>query len=167
MRGPSSGRIGHQRQEGVTLVVGLILLVLITLVVINAFMLTSSNLKTVLNTQVRAEAIAAGNEALEKVISSNFYVTPAAETITVDLNNDGTEDSSVSIAVPVCTKATVASTGSPSDVELGTSLSSGGTWFTDWDLRATITDAATGGSVIVSQGARVMISDAQKILSCP
>ena len=49
-------------QHGATLVVGLIMLVLITLMVTSAFMLSSINLKSVGNMQFRDEAVAAANK---------------------------------------------------------------------------------------------------------
>ena len=57
-------------QRGVTLIIGLIMLVLITLMVTTAFMLSNTNLKAVGNMQFRDEAIAAANVATEDVLSS-------------------------------------------------------------------------------------------------
>ena len=48
-------------QRGITLFVGLIMLVLITLMVTSAFTLSTSNLKSVGNMQARDEAIAAAD----------------------------------------------------------------------------------------------------------
>lgn len=154
-------------QRGATLIIGLIMIVLITLIVVNAFNLSSSNLKSVGNMQVREEAIAAANIALEAVISNNFTGAPAATSDTVDINKDGTDDYTVAVAIPVCTRATRATEAAPSDVELGTEMSSGSTWNTDWDLDATVVDQASGASVRVRQGVRVLLAQAQKEASCP
>lgn len=155
------------RQRGATLIVALIMLALITLLVVNAFTLSSSNLKAVSNMQIRDEAVAAANQALETVISTDFTTAPAASNFSVDINKDGTVDYTVAVDMPTCVKASQASTGYPSDVELGASMSSGGTWYTDWDLKATVTDAATGASVKVREGITVLLTAAKKVISCP
>src|SRR5687767_15685442 len=90
------------RQRGATLVVGLIMLVLITLMVTSAFTLSNTNSKSVGNMQIRNEAIAAANKAIEQVVNSPFTDAPAPETVVVDLNNDGTTDYTVEFNTPVC-----------------------------------------------------------------
>ena len=79
-------------QRGATLVVGLIMLVLITVMVTSAFTLSSSNLKSVGNMQARDEAIAAGNRAIEQISASPFTDDPVAEEINVDIDTDGAPD---------------------------------------------------------------------------
>ncbi|MBG9387507.1 hypothetical protein I5803_05730 [Caenimonas sp. DR4.4] len=154
-------------QRGATLIIGLIMIVLITLIVVNAFTLSSSNMKSVGNMQARDESLAAANEALELVTSSAFTDSPVAQAINVDLNKDGTTDYSVDIAQPVCARATASTTGGPSDVELGAALTSSAKWNTEWDLQATVSDALTGAKVIVRQGVRVLLTDTQKTAVCP
>ena len=154
-------------QRGATLIVGLIMIVLITLVVVNAFTLSSGNLKSVGNMQMREEAVAAANEATELVISSAFTAGPTAQSINVDINKDGTTDYVVAVAQPSCIKAVVSATAAPSDVELGASMSAGSTWNTDWDIDSKITDAASGAAVRVRQGVRVLLTDAAKNSVCP
>ncbi len=163
MKNPTRAR--HQR--GATLIVGLIMIVLITLIVVNAFTLSSSNLKQVNNMQLRDEALSAANQAIEQVISSPFTNAPTAETINVDLNKDGTTDYVVQIALPSCGRAVQATVAALSDVELGSAMSSGGSWNTEWDLSATVTDAASGASVVVKEGVRVLLTDTQKTAVCP
>lgn len=155
------------RQRGATLIIGLIMIVLITLIVVNAFTLSSSNLKAVGNMQVRGEAVAAANEALELVISSAFTAAPVEQSVNVDIDKNGTNDYLVAIASPTCVRAMAASEAAPSDVELGAGMSSGSTWNTDWDLDATVTDASSGASVRVRQGVRVLLTSAQKTAVCP
>ena len=157
--------IVRQRERGATLIIGLIMIVLITLIVVNAFTLSSSNLKSVNNMQLRGEALAAANQALEQVISSPFTASPAGEAINVDINKDGTNDYVVVIATPVCGKAVQATSSAKSDVDLP-GMSTGSTWNTEWDLEATVTDATTGASIKVKQGVRVLLSDTQKTAVC-
>ena len=153
-------------QRGATLVISLIMLVLMTLMVFSAFSLSSSNLKTVGNVQVREEAVASANEAMELVLSSAFADAPVAQTINVDINKDGATDYAVAIAIPTCVRALAGAAAGPSDVELPTSLSTGSSWNTEWNITATVTDAASGAVVTVVQGVRVLQSEAKKLAVC-
>ena len=166
MNQPSILRGGKAAQRGATLVIGLIMIVLITLVVLSAFTLSSSNLKSVGNMQMREEVAAAANQALELVVSSAFTDAPVAQSLDVDINKDGTTDYTVAIDLPVCVRAGAASSALPSDVELGAGMSTGASWNTDWDLVATVTDAASGAQMKVRQGVRVLLNQVQKTAVC-
>lgn len=155
-----------RQQRGATLIIGLIMIVLITLIVVNAFTLSSSNLKSVGNMQVRDESIAAANQAIEQVMGSSFTTAPAAESINVDINKDDTVDYVVSLAAPTCIRAITAASSEGCDSE-HPELCTGSTWHTEWELDATVKDAATGASVRVRQGARVLLSDTEKNSVCP
>jgi Tfp pilus assembly protein PilX len=164
--------IPFHAQRGVTLVIGLIMLVLITLMVTTAFTLSTTNLKSVGNMQYRNEAIAAGNVAIERVLSSPFSVAPTAEQLLIDINSDGTNDYTVSIATPVCVRGSVAAPPVLSSVTLGTSMSTQNTWNTVWDIDATVTPTsdnpgASGVSAHVHSGVRVLLSQAEKNAVCP
>ncbi len=154
-------------QRGATLVVGLIMLVLITLIVTSAFTLSLSNLKSVGNMQVREEALAAANQAVERLISAPFTDALGAQEFKVDINKDGNDDYTVAVAVPTCIRALKAVTAAPSDVELPPELSSGSTWNTEWDIDAVVTDSASGAAVRVRQGVRVRLSQTKKDAACP
>jgi hypothetical protein len=66
-------------QRGATLVVALIMLVALALLAVWAFNSSTANLRIVGNTQVRQEAVAAVQTAIEATISSNqFTLNPAA-----------------------------------------------------------------------------------------
>lgn len=175
MRHPTSRRA----QRGVTLVIGLIMLVLITLVITTAFSLSTTNLKSVGNMQVRDEAIAAANIAIEQEVGSPFTNAPAlvparlvdinndgSNGVTFDGANDGTYEYSVRIEQPVCVRASQAIIATSSSVTLGTSMSTSPFWNTIWDLDATVTDLRSGVSVHVRQGVRVLLSEAQKNAVC-
>ena len=154
-------------QGGATLIVGLIMLVLITLIVLSAYTFSSTNLKSVGNMQVREEALAAANQAVERLISAPFTDALGAQTFTVDINKDGTDDYTVAVAVPTCIRALKAVTAAPSDVELPLAMSSGSTWNTEWDIDAAVTDLASGAAVRVRQGVRVLLSQVKKDAACP
>lgn len=165
----------RQAQRGATLVVGLIMLVLITLMVSSAFTLSTNNLKSVGNMQFRDEATAAANRAIEVVmgsfITSATATPPPASEVLVDINNDNNNDYTVSIAQPVCIRASVAAAAVLSSVTLP-SMSSSSDWNTVWDIDATVTPTSTnasasGTSVRMHVGVRVLLSQSQKDLVCP
>ena len=163
---PAASLAVRSRQGGVALIVGLIMLVLITLIVISAFTLSSSNAKAVGNMQVRAEAVAAANSAIEQVLSADFTAAPSADSFNIDINKDDTIDYVVNVAVPICLRAIVAQSSTGCDSE-HPELCSGSTWHSEWDIDATVIDAASGASIRVRQGVRVLISDSRKTSVCP
>lgn len=167
---PGRHRSNLRRQQGATLIVGLIMLAVITLLVSSAFNLSTTNLKAVGNMQRKAEAVAAANKAIEQVISSPFTDVPTNDQINVDINNDGTNDYTVAIAVPTCvTAARVSQSPSPgtaSSLSLG--LPAAATFYnTVWDLDATVTDnSGSSAAVRVRQGVRVLLSETQYTAVC-
>ena len=159
-----SGRLFGLAERGATLVVALIMLLLFTLLVSGAFTLSTVNLKAVGNMQVREEALAAANTAIEELLELNFVGT-GNQTIPVDINKDGTNDYQVQIPAPVCIRVSVAEAAAPSSVNLS-GLSSD-TWNTVWNIEGTATDSISGTSVKVREGVRVLLTDAQKNTHCP
>jgi nitrate reductase cytochrome c-type subunit len=165
------------RQQGVTLIIGMIMLILITLMVTTTFNLSSTNLKSVGNMQSRNESIAAANKAIEMVIGTYFYtnfssVPPFIPDITYDINNDGVIDYLVAVAVPMCIQSTeVAGSSSEGACTSATleGFSGCGTtnYSTLWDIDATVTDAASGATVRVRQGMRVELTGDTKLNLCP
>ncbi|HET7401625.1 MAG TPA: PilX N-terminal domain-containing pilus assembly protein [Usitatibacter sp.] len=74
---PAISQGGLRRQRGITLVVALILLVMVTLLAISSFRASNTNLKVVSSMQGRNEAVAASQAAIEQVISNaNFTTDP-------------------------------------------------------------------------------------------
>jgi hypothetical protein len=165
--------IPKRRERGVTLIVGLIMLVLITLMVTTAFTLSTTNLKSVGNMQFRDESIAAANKGIEQMVGTYFGASmssvPPAQTITFDINNDGTTDYSVGIAAPVCTQATkiLALSVIPCNPELTPLLCPKDNFSTLWDIEATVTDAVSGSSMRIHQGVRKELTQLQCNAACP
>jgi Tfp pilus assembly protein PilX len=153
-------------QSGATLIVGLIMLVLITLIVLSAFTFSSSNFQSVANMQMREEALAAANLAIEQVIASPFTDAPTVQEINVDINKDDVIDYVVVVAAPTCIKALIASAAGNTQMGFNTG-GAGSTWNTEWDINSRVTDAASGASVQIREGVRVRLSEAQKNLVCP
>lgn len=162
-------RMRSAGQRGAALVVGLIMLVLITIMLITALNIGAANFRSVSNMQFREEAIAAANRAIELVISSNFAATPTAQEINVDIDQDDNVDYVVQVDAPQCVQATVAEEFDPSSEELGPTLSAASTWNTVWDVRATVDPEqnASGASVTVRAGVRVLLTQAQRDTVCP
>lgn len=158
--------LSMRAQRGATLVVGLIMLVLLTLLVTSAFMLSSGNLKAVGNMQFRNEAIAAANKRIEEVLSTDFTASPLASTVNVDIDGDGAGDYQVTVVAPTCVRASVALLGSPSDLKLP-SMTTKTHWNTVWEIDAKVDDTVTGASTQIRQGVRVLLTNAQKDARCP
>ncbi|CAG9184945.1 hypothetical protein LMG23992_05385 [Cupriavidus laharis] len=142
-------RRGNQ-YRGISLVVGLVMLIVLTLLVVSAVRMSNSSLRIVGNQQARAEASAAAQQAIEKVISSaaNFY-TPAAQNFDIDIDNDGVADYAVQTAAPACLQM-VASDGYSYD------FSQSAPQDTYWDVTAIATDKrGSGVTVTIHQGVKV------------
>ena len=157
-----------QSQRGAALVVGLIMLVLVTVMLISALVMSTSGFRAVSNMQFREEAIAAANRAIDQVISSPFMLTPTEETISVDMDNDGDEDYSVDIDEPVCISATKAFGADPSSLQVSPDLTVASTWNTVWDIRATVNadENAGGAAIVVRAGVRALLGEADMNAEC-
>jgi Tfp pilus assembly protein PilX len=151
-------------QRGATLVVGLIMLLLLTIMVTSAFTLSSTSLKSVGNMQSRDEAIAAGNSAIEQVLQSSFTDSPASQEIDIDLDNDGAADYRVNFTAPACVngaQVAVADPAGPVDEDhLEMAATSSGIYETVWDLHATVTAVSDDGTQVhVHQGVRKLLDE--------
>ena len=160
-----------RRQKGATLLIGLIMLVLLTLMAITSFNLGKSNLQIVGNLQFRNETVRAAEEAVEAAISKPDSVT-IASTSTVDVNADGTPDVSVTVT-PTLLQAHVKK-NSALDLsdpgQLGCTLGQAQAFgvvgaatgnslcaSTLYDLRVVAREAATNTSVELHQGVSVQV----------
>lgn len=158
------GTRGRQRQRGATLIVAVIVLMLITMTVISAFRVSRSHTQSVANMQFRDEALAAANLVLEDVVS-----LPNVETLvlangtvaarSVDINQDGVDDFQVALAVPRCIRVETGGTDEAGQLNgvLG-EVENNGLRYVLWEVRADVTDAATGAEVSVVQGFRQQVS---------
>jgi len=136
-------------QRGVTLVVGLIMLLVLTLFAVSAIRLSSANLKTVGNMQARNEAAAAAQVAIEETMSSVISFTAPAARPNVAVTINGTTYN-VNVAAPVCVR---------SEPVVGNSFDNAALALQDtyWNVVATATDARTGASVRTNQRVRVRL----------
>lgn len=148
-----------QAERGASLIISMIFLVLITFVVINAFNLSNTNLKSVRNEQSRTEATAAANLAIDQLLDTPSALTqgvaPNDKTISLNGVSGGTTTYVVTFGVPRCVRAVQAALAAPSEVELGAGLSGSDTWDVDIELRAVVSESSVGTVVEINQGVRV------------
>jgi Tfp pilus assembly protein PilX len=183
------------KQQGIALVIGLIMLVLMTLLAIAAFNIGSSQTAVVNNAQYKNEATAAAQTAIDMVInSSNFTTNPAAaitgsncgtgtNVLCVDTNGDGNYDVTVNLATPTCIAATPIPTSqldftksddlacsAGTQQTFGTSGSVSGNSLcanSTWEVDATATDPTTNTTAEVVQGVGVRIAATDMSTYCP
>lgn len=151
-------------QRGATLVVAMIMLMMFMLILSGAFSLSTSNLKSVGNMQMREEALAAANKVVEDVLSTNF-IGAGTQSFDIDIDNDGTADYAVQVAAPTCIKFNQADATAPSSVTLAGMGST--TWNTVWLIEAEANNASGSVPVRVRSGVRVLLTDAMKNSHCP
>jgi len=158
------------KQRGSTLLVALIMLVLMTLIAISAMNATTGSVQIVGNAQFREEANAAGQQAIENVISTSTFKTTAPAAQTVDVNGDGVTDYTVAFTpAPSCISYT-----NIEDPEAGTTLFDGRAkcmgnlcYWVVWDVTAVVTDAhGSGATATVHQGVRTITGLSDKETFC-
>jgi Tfp pilus assembly protein PilX len=67
------------RQHGMTLIIGLMMLVIITLLGVSMASLSTSNLQIVRNTQTQQARIAVAQQAVEQVVgNANYFTAPTS-----------------------------------------------------------------------------------------
>jgi Tfp pilus assembly protein PilX len=171
-------------QRGITLVIGLIMLALITIVALMAFNLSQGNLKIVNNAQHREEAAKSAQQAIDEVISKPDFITNkdapvpvgkqcgAANKYCTDVNSDGDTDFAVTVTA-TCAKARAIYTNeldiknNPDDVsclvqdtQIINPLPGGQSLCADttWDIGAEATDQASPAKVSMHQGIAIRVS---------
>jgi hypothetical protein len=114
MKVPTTKRAGSSlsRQRGVTLIIALIMLMVLGLLAVYAVRAGMANLLIVNNTQLRHEAFATAQAAIESTLSSTAFMThPAnvsAAPVAFDLDGDGRPDMSAALTpAPACYRARV------------------------------------------------------------
>lgn len=171
-----------QRQRGATLLVGLVMLVLITLLAVSSFNLGKSNLQIVGNMQHRTENMEAAKATLEEVISKTTFSTSPGATLTscgtnakcFDVNGDGASDITVTLTPAPCIKKYQIIKNSQLDTdkpeEAKCAMGDKQDWnpegantddslcaATVWEITALATDNVTQASYTVAQGVTVPI----------
>ncbi|MBC5768245.1 pilus assembly PilX family protein [Ramlibacter albus] len=155
------------RQQGAALIIALIVITLVSLVVVGAFNLSSSNLKGVANTQFRSEGISAANLSIEQVVSGSFLgILGSTRTVEFDLDANGTADYKAKVYVPQCPlRVRRLRTDAPSGYETSDGVPIlAGEYTADYELRSVVSStegdtSGTGVSVTVREGVRVPMSE--------
>lgn len=166
------------RQRGATLIVGLVMLVVLTLLVISAIRSSNTNLRIVGNMQMQEEVSSAAQQATELVLSANFTSNPVAQSVLIDINKDGTTDYTANVT-PTCTGsiAVVNADLNPSNSADAPCISSaaaqntglmvsgvvgamtGQSWcyLQQWEVQANVADTNTGATATTVQGVSIRV----------
>lgn len=172
-----------RRQEGATLFIALVMLVMITLLVVSAFRVSTTNLKVVSSMQGQQESIVAGQSAIDLTLSSaKFTEEPTfvgATPVNVDVNGDGTPDYVVSLnnPKPTCLKARATlpqdlDLSNPNDKPcLGSARIGAGSmtsFCTDtvWEVTATTKDTITSAETTIRQGVALRVDATDASSAC-
>lgn len=163
--------ISLRRQRGATLIIGLIMLVLLTLMAISSFNLGKSNLQIVGNMQYRNETLRAAEQSVETAISTPSAVS-VPSSANIDVNGDGVPDVAVNIT-PRLVQAQVIKNSALSltdPTQVGCSLGASQSFGVEgaatgnslcaaamYDLKVNATEATTNTSVELHQGIALQV----------
>lgn len=183
-------------QKGTTLLVGLIMLVLMTLLALTTFNMGKGNLIVVGNMQHRNESLAAVESALNEVqsnpdlgkSSTNLFKSGGTSK-SYDINGDGSNDISVALTASPCVvvkpipRSDPAFSDQQDDVTLKCTMTadqqqfgtSGATqtdtnsdcYWLVWDIQATSTDSKTKAQVVVTKGIGLIKHEDEVADYCP
>ncbi len=143
-------------QRGSTLFVGLIMLVVLTLLVISAIRISSTDLRIVGNMQVQEEARTAAQDAIDELINDNNFATASGVPPARSVSVNGTSYN-VTFGDLTCNSFAPVAKDDPVLANTPECLGTTGTtycYWASWDIPATVTDPRTGTSVTVHQGVR-------------
>jgi Tfp pilus assembly protein PilX len=188
-------RADCKREDGATLIVALIMLLLMTMVAVAALNMGKSSLQIVSNLQGHNQAVVTANAVNEAVISSTqFFQNPSGSvlgvngtwtnTTTVDVYGDGKTVLNVNVSPdPKCLTAqpipvTKLDLSIPDDagcaVQQQQTFGQAGTISANsicansvWEIRTQASDTVTSASGTVVQGTAVRIGTDNEATSCP
>lgn len=180
-----------KRQRGMTLLIGMVMLVILTMLVMSAIRTGLTNNRIVGNMQFRDEATYAAQSAIERTLGGTEFVSNpanvAASPVDVDINGDGGADYQVLMQPqPSCVSYKILKYGEltlPQDLPctegVGAAQSGASTFIpggfaaknslcanTHWRLTAQATSNLQGSSVQVVQGTVVRVDTIFAEASC-
>jgi Tfp pilus assembly protein PilV len=179
----------RQRQRGISLALGLIMLILMTLLAVSAFQASNVNLRLAGNMQVRQETLAAAQTAIEQVLSTpafvdpttppgaatvalngatytvNFTPAPSCKSV-VDIPSEDLDPANASDfvcipsgALPGASSGVFTAGGPPTPPSYCSN--------TRWAVTGNVADANTGADTTLEQGVAVRMSKAKALTGCP
>jgi hypothetical protein len=171
-------------QQGMVLVVSLIMLLAVTLMIVTASNLVQTNLKIVNNMESREQARFAAIAAIEEAISSGRFTEPGTTIFVVsrgtdrqrryDSNGDTVNDVKVQLSKPECISVIPTKN---SELDVFNSPSEASCYLKDavysmcaasvWELEAVATDVVSGAEVTVRQGVSVLTTLNKIDSACP
>ena len=181
-------------QRGVTLLITLIMLVLLTMFAVSALNTGTANLKVVGNMQSRSEALNATQGAIETVLSSPLFISNptnavlspcgGANTLCTDVTGDGTPEYTTKLTpTPSCVQVRAIKNSelvltNPEDLgcTAGQAQTFGVTGAvlgdslcskTVWEITAVTTGTGSGATVTAVQGVGVRVSADDAAANCP
>lgn len=156
------------KQRGSTLLVALVMLVLLTLIALSSMNATTTSIQVVGNAQFREEANAAGQKAIENVISSSaFQATPPAAQ-NIDANGDSVMDYTVTFTpAPSCVSYVPVAAGETNVPAVCYGSVGNLCYWTVWDITAVVTDLhGSGATATLHQGVRTIAGLNAALASC-
>lgn len=171
--------MNRRRQLGVTLVIALVMLIILSLLVVSAIRFGNINLKITGNVQSETEATAAAQVAVEKTIKT-MIATPNMGTVAAQpalMVSTGGQEYSVKVEKPLCVF-----TKNVSNVELNPASKADQACFEgadteklvtaedkltsaptgcknqQWDVQASVDDARSGAKTTILQGVATRVS---------
>lgn len=172
-------------ERGAALLVVLVMLLLVGWFAISSFVVTGQHLQIVGNSQVRQQATATAQRAIEQTISSNLFTQDpaavAAAPIATDIDGDGVDDFTARLTPqPACIRirpiktaelniadardrVCLQSSGTPGTMVIdrpGAAVAAGDSMCSnsEWNVAAAVSDAVSGSSVTVNQGVAIRVA---------
>ncbi len=185
-----------KRQQGATLFMSMVMLVVLTMLALSSFNISQSNMQVVSNMQQRDTALFASRAVIEEVISGTRFMTSPAASLPpqagcgtasenkrcIDLNSDGTNDITVEIidkANCVKVKSVKNSTLNLMTEQVNCAIgasqtpgvigsNTGNSLCSDsiWEIQAQARDNVTEATATVTQGVAVMTDTDTVKTSC-
>ena len=138
-------------QRGISLVMALVMLVVLTLTAISSTSSVNSSIRIAGNMVSQDEALTATMMAIDVQLGKlSAFTTAVDRTVEVDVNRDDKIDYRIKVYAPVCYSTTPIEGDSYLLVAAGSTMSK-----TYWHVRAEVTSADTGAIATVKQGIRI------------
>lgn len=153
------------RQRGMVLILSLIMLMVLTMIAVSVIRLSTVNLRTVANSQSRAEARSTAQRTVDLILSSNFTANIAgtAQTLTV---TEGAKSYTVVVARPCIVRyapvqnVTLDITKADDKKCLDTSTNPFSACAdTIWQIQATSSSGWFGANVSITQGTGIRMDN--------